>query len=197
MGRRAAAGAPADARLRHHGLPRLGARRAPAEARGDERAAARDGSDAQFRPVQSRPADLCGAEARRHRAAVRAARVRLSSPRKRDPVPPVCRSMQACVTGSPAFAGDDSQSQRKNTNSVSSYLRRSSSVESVRRHEAGVGRFLDHDQRVSASASRRRAPRPALSRPGPCHRADRGRRARTAHADAPARAWWRRGGRCG
>ena len=39
-------GAPADARRRHHGLPRLGARRAPAQARGDERAAARDGGDA-------------------------------------------------------------------------------------------------------------------------------------------------------
>ena len=28
---------------------------------------ARDGSHAPFRPVQSRPADLCGTEARRHR----------------------------------------------------------------------------------------------------------------------------------
>ena len=66
-------GAPPAACLGHHGLPRLGARRAPAQAGGDERAAARDGSDAQFRPVQSRPPDLCGAEADRYRAAVRAA----------------------------------------------------------------------------------------------------------------------------
>ena len=34
---------------------------------------ARDGGDAEFRPMQSRPADLCGAQARRHRAVVRAA----------------------------------------------------------------------------------------------------------------------------
>ncbi len=73
MGRGAAVGAPADARRRHHGLLRLGARRPPAQAGGDERAAARDGSDAQLRPVQPRPPDLCGAEAQRHRDAVRAA----------------------------------------------------------------------------------------------------------------------------
>ena len=62
-----------DARRRHHGLLRLGARRPPPQTGGDERAAARDGGDAQFRPVQSRPPDLCGAEAQRHRDAVRAA----------------------------------------------------------------------------------------------------------------------------
>ena len=39
--------------------------------RGDERAAAPDGGDAAFRPVQSRPPDLCRAQAGRHRAAVR------------------------------------------------------------------------------------------------------------------------------
>ena len=61
------------ARLRHHGLPRLGARRPPAQARRDERAVARDGRDAQFRPMQPRPADLCRVEAHRHRAVVRAA----------------------------------------------------------------------------------------------------------------------------
>ena len=56
-------------------LPRLGARR-PADARrGDGRAAARDGGDAALRPVQPRPADLRRAEARRHRAAVRAAMI--------------------------------------------------------------------------------------------------------------------------
>ncbi len=65
-------GAPSAARLRHHGLPRLGARRPPAQAGGDERAAARDGGGAQFRPVQPRPPDLCRVEAHRHRAAVRA-----------------------------------------------------------------------------------------------------------------------------
>src|SRR5579871_5581231 len=72
MGRGAAAGAAADARRGDHGLPRLGARRAPVAAGRDERAAARDGSDAELRPVQSRPADLCRTEARRHREAVRA-----------------------------------------------------------------------------------------------------------------------------
>ncbi len=43
-----------------------------AQARGDERAAARDGGDARRRPVQPRPPDLRRTEARRHRAAVRA-----------------------------------------------------------------------------------------------------------------------------
>ncbi len=73
MGRSAAAGAPADARRRHHGLPWLGARRTPPQAGGDECAAARDGGDAQFRPVQPRPPDLCRAQAQRHRTAVRPA----------------------------------------------------------------------------------------------------------------------------
>ena len=50
-----------------HGLPRLGPRRPPAEAGGDERAAARDGGDAALRPVQPRPPDLCRTEALRHR----------------------------------------------------------------------------------------------------------------------------------
>ncbi len=44
MGRCTAAGAPPHACLGDHGLPRLGARRAPAQAGGNERAAARDGS---------------------------------------------------------------------------------------------------------------------------------------------------------
>ena len=56
-------------------LPRLGAGRAADARRGDERAAARDGGDAALRPVQPRPADLGRAEARRHRAAVRAAMI--------------------------------------------------------------------------------------------------------------------------
>ena len=73
MGRGAAARAQADARRRHHGVPRLGARRPPPQGRGDERAPARDGGDAEFRPVQPRPPDLRGAEAHRHRAAVWAA----------------------------------------------------------------------------------------------------------------------------
>ena len=72
MGRGSAAGAPPDARRRHHGLPRLRARRPQAAAGGDERAAPRDGGDAELRPVQSRPADLCRAEARRCGEAVRA-----------------------------------------------------------------------------------------------------------------------------
>ncbi len=41
--------------------------------RRDERAAARDGSDAGLRPVQPRPPDLCRIEARRYRAAVQTA----------------------------------------------------------------------------------------------------------------------------
>ena len=56
-----------------HGSVRAGRRLKPA---GDERASPRDGSDAQFRPMQSRPPDLRGIEAHRHRAAVRPALVR-------------------------------------------------------------------------------------------------------------------------
>ncbi len=73
MGRGAAARTPADACRRHHGLLRLGARRPPPQGRGDERAVARDGGDAELRPVQPRPAHLCGTEAHRHRAAFRPA----------------------------------------------------------------------------------------------------------------------------
>src|SRR5262245_29701942 len=71
MGGDPAARAPPHARGRHHGVLRLRARRPAAQAGGDERAAARDGGDAQFRPVQPRPPHLCGAQARRHRAPVR------------------------------------------------------------------------------------------------------------------------------
>src|SRR5690606_18803139 len=56
---------------RHHGVPRLGALRPQAQARRDERALAPDGGDARLRHLQPRPADLCRAEAQRHRAAVR------------------------------------------------------------------------------------------------------------------------------
>ena len=77
MGRGAAAGAPPDACRRHHGLPRLGPRRPPPQAGRDERAAARDGRHAEFRPVQPRPADVCGIEAERYREAVRAALKRI------------------------------------------------------------------------------------------------------------------------
>ncbi len=59
--------------LRDHGVSWKRARRAAAQARGDERAAARDGGDAAFRAVQSRAADLCRAEAGGYREAVRAA----------------------------------------------------------------------------------------------------------------------------
>src|ERR1700760_3283445 len=72
MGRGAAAGAPPDACRRHHGLPRLGPRRPPPQARRNERAAARDGRHAEFRAMQPRAADLCGIEAQRYREAVRA-----------------------------------------------------------------------------------------------------------------------------
>src|SRR5262245_3973386 len=50
MGRGAAARAPPHARRGDHGLLRLGARGPPPQGRGDERAAARNGGDAQFRP---------------------------------------------------------------------------------------------------------------------------------------------------
>ena len=53
-----------------HGSVRAGRR---LNAAGDERPAAPDGGHAPLRPVQPRPPDLCRAEARRHRAAVRAA----------------------------------------------------------------------------------------------------------------------------
>ena len=72
----ASARAPPDACRRHHGLPRLGARGPPPQARRNECAAARNGGDPQFRPMQSRPADLRRIEARRHRAPVRTALVR-------------------------------------------------------------------------------------------------------------------------
>src|SRR3954471_6450980 len=73
MGRGAAARAPPDACRRHHGLPRLDPLRPPAAAGRDERAAARNGRHAEFRPVQSRPPDLCRTQARRYREAVRTA----------------------------------------------------------------------------------------------------------------------------
>ena len=44
---------------RHARLPYLRARGTASHRRGDERAFAPDGSDAAFRPVQSRPPDLC------------------------------------------------------------------------------------------------------------------------------------------
>ena len=69
---RAAPGAPARSLARDIRLPALGARREGAPARRDERASARDGNDAGRRPMQPRPPDLCRAQARRHRAAVRA-----------------------------------------------------------------------------------------------------------------------------
>ena len=53
-----------------HGSVRAGRRLTAGR---DERAAAPDGGDAPFRPVQPRPPDLCRAEARRHRAPVRPA----------------------------------------------------------------------------------------------------------------------------
>src|SRR5215469_17077120 len=71
MGRGAAVGAPPDASRILDGLSRLCARGPPIEARGDECAPSRNGTHAQFRSVQSRPADLCGIKARRYRAAVR------------------------------------------------------------------------------------------------------------------------------
>ena len=66
-------GGAAQRDLRHHGVPRQRAR-GPGHAPGrDERAAPRDGSDAQRRAMQSRPPHLCRAFARRAGAAFRAA----------------------------------------------------------------------------------------------------------------------------
>ena len=71
MGRRAAARTPSVARLRHHGVPRLGAVGAAVERRGNECASARDGGHAQFRAMQSRPPDLCEAQSQPDSTAVR------------------------------------------------------------------------------------------------------------------------------
>src|SRR5262245_60921815 len=73
MGRGVAARAPVDAGRLIDGLSRLGARRAPAQAAGDERAAARERTDAECRTMQSRPPDVCRTKARGQRAAVRPA----------------------------------------------------------------------------------------------------------------------------
>ncbi len=56
-----------------NGLPWLGPRRAAAQAGGDGRAPPRDRGDAKRQRMQPRPPDLHRAEARRHRAPVRAA----------------------------------------------------------------------------------------------------------------------------
>ena len=72
-GRRADLGAAARPAARNLRLPSFGAFGAAAQARGDERAPAHDGGDAGRRPMQPWPPDLCGTQARRHRAAVRAA----------------------------------------------------------------------------------------------------------------------------
>ena len=77
MGRDLAARASPDGGGVLDGLSRLGAGRAAAQAGRNECALARNGSDAEFRPVQSWPADLRGAEAHRHRAAVRPSLTRI------------------------------------------------------------------------------------------------------------------------
>src|SRR4029453_9611239 len=56
-------------------MPRMGAGGPAFETGGDECAAARNGSDAELRPMQSRPPDLCRAETHGYRAAVRAAMI--------------------------------------------------------------------------------------------------------------------------
>ena len=70
-GRRPDPGAPARPAARDLRLPSFGALGPAAQARGDERAPAHNGGDAGRRPMQSRPPDLCRAQALRHRAAVR------------------------------------------------------------------------------------------------------------------------------
>src|SRR5262249_39626232 len=59
--------------MRNHRLPWQRALRAAPDARGNERAAARHGGDAILGAVQPRPPDVRGAEALRHREAVRPA----------------------------------------------------------------------------------------------------------------------------
>src|SRR3974390_1328504 len=88
MGRLAAFGAGRSACRRPQGLPRLGARGPPPQAGRDECAATRDGGDAELRPVQSRPADLCGIETGGRGAVVRAALAAVRA-RLRTPIP--CR----------------------------------------------------------------------------------------------------------
>ena len=90
---------PLERRLMHvaatmacHGSVRAGRRLKAAR---DERAAARDGSHAQFRPMQSRPPDLCGTKAHRYRAAVRPAVV-YDSRRKTNSVSSYRRRSSFC-----------------------------------------------------------------------------------------------------
>src|ERR1700722_6517267 len=73
MGRKPAARAPAHAGGVVDGVSRLGACRPPPQARGNERAIARNGNNAKFRSGQPPPPDLCRTEAHRHRAFVWAA----------------------------------------------------------------------------------------------------------------------------
>ena len=58
-------------------LPRIHPLRPGDARRGNERAAARDGGNAPFRPVQPRATHLCRAQAVRHRAAVRSHMIRI------------------------------------------------------------------------------------------------------------------------
>ena len=73
MGRRAGIEGAGRKCLRHARLPFQRARRPPPVPGRDGRPAAPDGGDAQQRPVQSRPPDLCHPRPQRHRAAVRPA----------------------------------------------------------------------------------------------------------------------------
>ena len=73
LGRRDDARPAPRRRVQHARLPRQRPRRPQAQRRRDERTAAPDGIDPPRRPVQPRPPHLRRAEARRHRAPVRAA----------------------------------------------------------------------------------------------------------------------------
>ena len=198
-----------------HGSVRAGRR---LKAGRDERAAARDGSDAQFRPVQSRPADLRRIEARptsngcsgganccrlmRHRLSVSCPglnRASMMSFRKQAS-PDVHAGTASWIAGSMPCAMSrrkDHWSKGPQKDEFRIVVRAPLEfLEPLRRREARLRRFLDHDQRVAAAASRPRAPTRAPSRQGLGRRADRGRRAKTAPSDARGRAWSRRGGKC-
>ena len=73
------------------GLPFERARRQPPDAGRDGRAVAPDGGDAEQRPMQSRPPDLCRTRPRRHRAPVRPAVGRARTARRRALA--ICRGL--------------------------------------------------------------------------------------------------------